>query len=128
MVRVYSGKKLGQDLLSETGTPGMYSLPNKGVQISSKGTKNTHDSDVREACPDVPWSPSCFFDGAVDDKGWANAFILLQGMFNNIMGLKEEERKKGIRADTMQSLLYSWSKESKNNAIGKVWSNCVHHQ
>jgi len=43
MVRVYSGKKLGQDLLSETGTPGMYSLPNKGVQISSKGTKNTHD-------------------------------------------------------------------------------------
>jgi len=81
MVRVYSGKKLGQDLLSETGTPGMYSLPNKGVQISSKGTKNTHDplwrrlassllwgylissfcdSDVREGCPDVPWSPSCF--------------------------------------------------------------------
>ena len=56
----------------------------------------------------------------MDDKGWANAFILLQGMFNNIMGLKEEERKKGIRADTMQSLLYSWSKESKNNAIGKV--------
>jgi hypothetical protein len=36
------------------------------------------------------------------------------------MGLKEEERKKGIRADTMQSLLYSWSKESKNNAVGKV--------
>jgi hypothetical protein len=36
-----------------------------------------------------------------------------------IMGLKEE-RKKGIRADTIQSLLYSWSKESKNNAVGKV--------
>ena len=61
-----------------------------------------------------------FSDGVVDDKGWANAFILLQGMFNNIMGLKEEERKKGIRADTMQSLLYSWSKESENIAIGKV--------
>jgi len=53
MVRVYSGKAW-QDFLSETETPGMYSLPNKGVQISSKGTKNTHDADVREACPDVP--------------------------------------------------------------------------
>ena len=37
----------------------------------------------------VPMFPDLlpvFFDGAVDDKGWANAFILLQGMFNISMG------------------------------------------
>jgi len=36
-----------------------------------------------------------------------------------LWGLKVE-RTKGIRADTMQSLLYPWFKESKNIAVGKV--------